>query len=92
MGPQSLGPLPLVDIVATGCPSGVVPWLGKEVTLHLPHLFIYFKVNFMYLFFAALGLCCCAPALSSCGEWGYSLVAVPGLLTAVASLLSEHRL
>ena len=27
---------------------------------------------------------------SSCGKWGYSLVVVPGLLTAVASLVAEH--
>lgn len=56
-------PLPLVELVAPGCPSGVVPWPEKEVTLHLPHLFIYFKISFIYLSFAALGLCCCTPAL-----------------------------
>ena len=26
----------------------------------------------MYLFLAALGLCCCMQAFSSCSEWGYS--------------------
>ena len=31
----------LVDFGAAGHPSGAVPSLKKEVTLHLPHLFIY---------------------------------------------------
>ena len=33
-----------------------------------------------------LGLCCCACAFSSCGEWGLLFVAVRGLLIAVACL------
>ena len=41
---------------------------------------------------AALGLRCCARAFSSCGERGLLFVAVHGLLTAVASLVAEHRL
>ena len=40
-------------------------------------------------FLAALGLCCYVWALSSCGEGGYSLVAMRGLLIAVASLFVE---
>ena len=47
---------------------------------------------FIYLFLAALGLCCCKQAFSSCGEWGLLFVAVHGLLIAVASLVAEHRL
>ena len=44
------------------------------------------KILFIYLFLAVLGLCCCA-------EWGLlSLVVVLGLLIAVASLVTEHRL
>ena len=39
-----------------------------------------------------LGLHCCARALSSCGERELLLVAVHGLLTAVASPIAEHRL
>ena len=27
-------------------------------------------IDFIYLFLAALGLCCCAQAFSSCGERG----------------------
>ena len=42
------------------------------------------------LFLAALGLCCCAQAFSSCGERGLLFVAVRGLLIAVASLVAEH--
>ena len=41
---------------------------------------------------AALGLCCCAWAFSSCGEWGLLFVAVHGLLIVVASLAAEHGL
>ena len=41
---------------------------------------------------AALGLCCCARAFSSCGEWGLLFVVVRGLLIAVASLVAEHGL
>ena len=52
------------------------------------YLFIYF----IYLFLAVLGLCCCALAFSSCGEWGLLFVAVRGLLIATASLVVEHGL
>ena len=41
---------------------------------------------------AALGLCCCTWAFSSCSEGGLLFVAVCGLLIAVASLVAEHRL
>ena len=47
---------------------------------------------FIYLFWAALGLHCCARAFSSCGERGLLCVVVRGLLIAVASLVVEHRL
>ena len=41
---------------------------------------------------AALGLCCCAQAFSSCCQRGLLFVAVRRLLTAVASLVVEHGL
>ena len=41
---------------------------------------------------AALGLCCCAWAFSSCSERGLLFVAVRELLTAVASVVAEHGL
>ena len=41
---------------------------------------------------AALGLCCCAQAFSSCGKWGLLFIAVRGLLIVVASLVAEHGL
>ena len=48
---------------------------------------------FIYLFIlAALGLCCCARAFSSCGERGLLFIAVRGLLIVVASLVVEHGL
>ena len=59
--------------------------------------FIFLKINlfihsFIYLFLAALGLCCCARAFSSCGEPGLLFVVVHGPLIAVASLVVEHGL
>ena len=39
-----------------------------------------------------LGLCCCAQAFSSSGEWGLLFVAVRGLLIAVASLVAARAL
>ena len=50
------------------------------------------KFIYLYLFLAALGLCCCARAFSSCGERGLLFVAVRGLLVAVASFVAEHGL
>ena len=43
----------------------------------------FLKYVFIYLILAALGLCSCV---------GFSLVAVHGLLIAVASLVAKHRL
>ena len=53
---------------------------------------LFFFKKFIYLFFAALALRCCAWAFSSCRERGLLFVVVHGLLIAVASLVSEHRL
>ena len=59
----------------------------------MQYLFLNFIiVYFIYLFLAALGLCCCVQAFSSCSERGLLFVAVRGLLTAVASLVVEHGL
>ena len=55
-----------------------------------PTLFIFYK--FIYLFWATLGLRCCAWAFSSCGERGLLFIAVRGLLIAVASIVAEHGL
>ena len=54
-------------------------------------VFFFFNL-FIYLFLAELGLCCCAPAFSSCGERGLLFVAVRRLLIALASLVVEHGL
>ena len=54
--------------------------------------FLKFIYLFIYLSLAALGLCCCARAFSSCGERGLLFVVVPGFLIAVASLVVGHRL
>ena len=56
----------------------------------------FLKINllilFIYLFLAALGLCCCTWAFSTCSEQGLLFIAVRGLLIAVASLVAEHGL
>ena len=55
--------------------------------------FWFFKNFYLFIYLlAALGLCCCAWAFSSCGEQGLLLIAVHGLLIAVAFLVAEHRL
>ena len=41
---------------------------------------------------AALGLCFCARAFSSCGKWRPLFSAVRGPFTIAASLVAEHRL
>ena len=56
-------------------------------------LFIYLLLNlFVYLSLAVLGLYCCMGFSLVAVSRGYSLVAVHGLLIAVASLAVEHRL
>ena len=53
----------------------------------------FLKINlFIYLFWAVLGLRCCARVFSSCGERGPLFVGVRGLLIGVASLVAEHGL
>ena len=51
-----------------------------------------FLCNCVYLFWAALGLCCFVWAFSNCSEQGLLLVVVRGLLIPVASLVVEHGL
>ena len=46
----------------------------------------------LFLFLAALGLCCCLRAFSSCGERGLLFVGVRGLLIAVASRCGARAL
>ena len=75
-----------------------MPEVGSCCTLDVGYLssfflFLFlFLINFTFYFLAALGLCCCTWAFSSCGEWGLLFVAVHGLLTAMASLVAEHAL
>ena len=68
------------------CPTGL---LGSV------HFISFFFINLFILFIlflAALGLRCCARAFSSCSERRLLLVAVRGLLIAVASLVADHGL
>ena len=53
----------------------------------------FLKINLsIYLFIAALGLCCCAQAFFSRGKQGLLFVAVHRFLIAVASLVADHGL
>ena len=55
--------------------------------------FFFFKLFiYLFIFLAALGLCCCVRAFSSWGELGLLFVVVCRLLIAVASLVAEHGL
>ena len=54
--------------------------------------FFFLFFNFIYLFLAALHLCCCTRAFSSCCERGLLFLAVRGLLIVVSSLVADHGL
>ena len=69
------------------CPFG-----QGAVGFFLVCLFVFNIYLFIYLFWATLGLRCCARAFSSCGERGLLFIAVRGLRIAVASLVVEHGL
>ena len=47
---------------------------------------------YIYLFLAALGLCCCVRAFFSCGERGLLFLEVRGLLIVVASCCGARAL
>ena len=53
--------------------------------------FFFLKNKFIYLFLAALGLCCCTRAFSRCGDWGLLFIAVHSLLIVVACLCCRER-
>ena len=63
-----------------------------EIILYISQVLLLFFNLFIYLFLAALGLCCCTWAFSSCSERGLHFIAVRSLLIAVASLVAEHGL
>ena len=58
---------------------------------HLEKILLFCIILFIYLL-AVLGLCCCAQAFSSCGEWGLFCSWGAWLLAVVASPVAEHRL
>ena len=71
---------------------GSVPLDKEQLVFFLVCLFVFNIYLFIYLFWATLGLRCCARAFSSCGERGLLFIAVRGLRIAVASLVVEHGL
>ena len=60
---------------------------GPLLDVPIDSLFIY-----LFLFLAALGLCCQVRAFFSCSKRGLLFIAVHGLLIVVASLVAEHGL
>ena len=80
------------------CPTVVIAViLGGPVCVVCPLALVSFllfllKNKFIYLFLAALGLCCWARAFSSCGEQGLLFVVVLGPLIAVVSFVVVHGL
>ena len=70
------------------------PFESVSLTLNflLQQNFFFNKLIYLFLFLAALGVCCSTWAFSSWGEWGLFFVAVCGLLIAVASLVVEQGL
>ena len=73
-------------------PSTIVTDPAIFLTIIFKILFVCLFVCLFIYFLAALGLCCCVRAFSSCVERGLLLVEVRGLLIAVASLVAEHGL
>ena len=70
----------------------ILKYLGVKSCLHLLSFFKLIYFIYYFLFWVALGLCCCVQAFSSRGERGLLFVVVRGLLTVVASLVAEHGL
>ena len=68
------------------------PYLSHPLSFFWEPFFFFFLIYFIYLFLVELGFRCCKRAFSSCGERALLFVAVRGLLTAVSSLVEEHRL
>ena len=66
--------------------SGIAGSYGNSIFI----LFFFNKfIYYLFLFLAALGLCCYARTFSGYGERGLLFVAVHGLLIAVASLVGS---
>ena len=63
-----------------------------SLVLNINYYYFLKFIYLIYLFLAVLGICCCARAFSSCGEWGLLFTAVRGLLIVVALLAAEHGL
>ena len=86
---QNLVPRPGIEPRPPELELGVLS-TGPQRKSH-PTTYLFFFL-FIYLVLAVLGLHCCAWAFSSCGKRGLLFVVVRRLLTAVASLVAEHRL
>ena len=76
--------------ISLGCYAAVAN--NPQISVAYNNKNIYFLINLFILFLAALGLCCCTRAFSSCVEQGLLFVVVHRLLIAVASLVVEQGL
>ena len=76
-------PLLLCRNLGLGLPDLSISQKKAEIWILLCYLLHFLKNKFIYLFLAALGLCCCARAFSSCGAWA---------LGARASVVVAHGL
>ena len=65
---------------------------GEQTRVSIVTNIFFYKVIYLFLFLAVLGLRCYAQAFSSWDEQGLLFVVVRGLLIAVASLVAEHGL
>ena len=52
----------------------------------------HFSAVYLFIIFGCAGSSLPCGLFSGCGQWGYSLVVVCGLLIVVASLVEEHGL
>lgn len=90
--PWDLGPRDALEVFQ-GHHGGLTPKIRARIHQHhrenVTGLFL--KSILLIYCLLVLGLCCCE-RFSLVVSGGYSLVPVPGFLTAVASLAGEHRL
>jgi len=71
----------------------IFKWLENHVLTHLKYVPLYCFSSYEFvLVFGCTGSSLPHGLFFTCGEWGYSLVMARGPLTAVASLVAEHRL
>ena len=74
-------------MLQSNCLNFFFPRVYRIFQIHLISFFF-----FLYLFLAALGLCCCTWAFSSCSERGYSSLWCTGFSLRWLLFVAEHGL